>query len=168
VCAACALWNSAIAGLAGTLASVIVKSHPQPRRSVGTPKYLVSRFHMAMLQIFDDVIEACGGYRPTQFRKLVSEKGGLEAARFLLVGTNPASGFAELLLCKRLDLSMEALVTLEPWCQLFTQEELGQAKKRLADVGFSTFQPKYIDDQIDPDALGSQVVSGAELQQRLD
>ena len=101
-----------------------------------TQKYLPSRFHMAMLQIDDAAAEACPG-RSTQFRELLRDKGGLEAARFLLRDTNPASGFTELFRCKRLDLSMEALVTLEPWCQLFTQEELGQARRRLADVGFS-------------------------------
>jgi hypothetical protein len=102
-----------------------------------TQKYLPSRFHMAMLQIDDDATEACHGCRPTRFRELVSDKGGLEAARVPLSEMNSDSGFMELFRCKRLDLSMEALVTLEPWCQLFTEEELGQAKKRLADAGFS-------------------------------
>ena len=92
---------------------------------------------MAMLQIYDDVSAACDGYRPTQFRRLVTEEGGLGAARLVLHGTNPSGGFNELVRCNRLELSMEALVTKEPWCQLFTPEELGQARKRLADVGFS-------------------------------
>ena len=90
-----------------------------------------------MRQIYDDASAACKGYRPTRFRQLVIEKGGLEAARILLRGTNPASGFTELFLCKRLDLSMEALVIKHPWDQLFSAEELQEAKKRLADVGFS-------------------------------
>ena len=114
-----------------------VNPHSPVRLSVATPKYLVSRFHMAMLQISDDVTAACDGYRPTQFRQLVSEEGGLGAARFVLHGTKPSSDFKELFRCNRLELSMEVLVTQEPWCQLFTQEELGQARKRLADVGFS-------------------------------
>ena len=92
---------------------------------------------MAMLQVYDDVSAACDGYRPTQFRRLVSEEGGLAAARFFLHGTNPSDGFDELVRCNRLELSMEALVTKEPWCQLFTQEELGKARNRLVDVGFS-------------------------------
>jgi hypothetical protein len=116
---------------------VSVNPHSQVRLSVATPKYLVSRFHMAMLQISDDVTAACDGYRPTQFRRLVNEEGGLGAARFVLTGTKPSSDFKELFRCNRLELSMEVLVTQEPWCQLFTQEELGQARKRLADVGFS-------------------------------
>jgi hypothetical protein len=118
---------------------VSVNPHSPARLSVSvaTPKYLVSRFHMAMLQISDDVSAACDGYRPTQFRRLVSEEGGLGAARFVLHGTKPSSDFQELFRCNRLELSMEALVTQEPWCQLFTPEELGQARKRLADVGFS-------------------------------
>jgi hypothetical protein len=116
---------------------VSVNPHSPVRLSVATPKYLVSRFHMAMLQISDDVTAACDGYRPTQFRRLVSEEGGLGAARVVLHGTKPSSDFKELFRCNRLELSMEVLVTQEPWCQLFTQEELGQARKRLADVGFS-------------------------------
>ena len=119
------------------LPSVSVKLHSPAGLSVATPKYLVSRFHMAMLQISDDVTAACDGYRPTQFRRLVSEEGGLGAARFVLHGTKPSSDFKELFRCNRLELSMEVLVTQEPWCQLFTQEELGQARKTLADVGFS-------------------------------
>ena len=116
-----------------------VNPHSQVRLSVATPKYLVSRFHMAMLQISDDVTAACDGYRPTQFRRLVNEEGGLGAARFVLTGTKPSSDFKELFRCNRLELSMEALVTQEPWCQLFTREELDQARKRLADVGFSNW-----------------------------
>jgi hypothetical protein len=104
-------------------------------------KYLPSRFHMAMLQIYDDASAACREYQPPQFLQLVSDMGGVEAARFLLRGAEPASGFTELFRCKRLDLSMEALVTLEPWCQLFTREELGQARKRLAHVGFTKSGP---------------------------
>ena len=133
----CAVGNSAEGVYAGTLVSVNVDSHTPARPSVAAPKYLVSRFPMAMLQVYDDVSAACGGYRPTQFRRLVCEEGGLGAARFFLHETKPSSGFTELFRCNRLELSMEALVTQEPWCQLFTQEELGQARKRLADVGFS-------------------------------
>jgi len=33
---------------------------------------------------------------------------------------------------KRIDLSMEALVLKEPWSQLFTEDEIKQARRRLA------------------------------------
>ena len=98
---------------------------------------LESRFHAAMLQIYDDASAACQGYRPTRFRQLVNEKGGLEAASVLLRGTKPASGFTELFLCGHLELSMEALVLKDPWRQLFSEAELSEAKKRLDDVGYS-------------------------------
>ena len=98
---------------------------------------LEERFHAAMLQIYEDVCAACDNYRPTRFRKLVNEKGGLEAARVLLRETNPASGFTELYLCDHLELSMEALILKDPWNQLFSEAELDLARKRLADVEYS-------------------------------
>ena len=101
------------------------------------PHDLEDRFHVAMLKIYDNASAACSGYRPTRFRQLVVEIGGLATAKQLLRGKTPASGFTELFICGRLDLSMEALVLTEPWNQLFSSAELAESKRRLLEVGFS-------------------------------
>jgi hypothetical protein len=100
------------------------------------PSPLELGFDAAMLQIYDDASAACNGYRPTRFKQLVIDKGGLEAARSLLRGQTPASGFTELFLCGRLDLSLEALILKAPWNQLFSQAELAEARRRLSEVNY--------------------------------
>ena len=93
---------------------------------------LEMRFHQAMLGIYDEVTRA--GYRPTRFRQMVIELGGLLAARQLLQGDAPPSeGFVRLWEMERLDLTVESLVLQEPWCKLFSADELRTAERRLAE-----------------------------------
>ena len=70
-------------------------------------------------------------YRATRFLHMVHEKGGWETAKYLLAQPTISDGFAELWQRGRLDLTVEALVILDPWKQLFTDQEQAVARKRL-------------------------------------
>lgn len=89
------------------------------------------RFHQEMIRIYDEAARV--GYRPTRFLQMVNELGGLPAARQLLQGDWPSEGFVQLWDLGRPDLTVESLVLQEPWCKLFSADELRTAERRLAE-----------------------------------
>ncbi len=95
---------------------------------------LETRFHHKMRGLYDRSVKECN-YRPTYFLQMVVEHGGFETARRLLHARKVSDGFTTLWENGRLDLSVEAVVLQEPWSDLFTDEELAIAEKRLRDLG---------------------------------
>jgi hypothetical protein len=93
-------------------------------------------FHNEMMPIYDRAKRECG-YNATRFLQLVTENGGLNAAKTLLRSSALSDGLVELWKHKRLDLTMEALILRPPWRSLFTNEELATADTRLRDLGYS-------------------------------
>ena len=75
-------------------------------------------------------------YHPTYFLRMVVDQGGLPSAKQLLSGSRLSDGFVRLWEEQRLDLSVEALALREPWRELFTQEELDEAQRRLDGAGY--------------------------------
>jgi len=97
---------------------------------------LEDAFHQAMLGVYRRAKEECG-YKATRFVQMVTELGGLEAAKRLLHSGDISYGFEKLWELGRLDISMEALVIDPKWQDLFTEEEVATARMRLADCGYS-------------------------------
>lgn len=94
------------------------------------------RFQEEMFRIYREATKF--GYYPTYFLRMVNERGGLAAAKQLLGGGDPSSGFTRLWEEQRLDLSVEAVVLQEPWRSLFTEDELTKARRRLEELGYQT------------------------------
>jgi hypothetical protein len=93
---------------------------------------LEPEFHEEMVLIFHKS-EKATGYWPRRILQKVRKVGGLQAAReWLGPGKDLSPGLQRLAKEKRIDLSMEALVLKEPWSQLFTEDEIKQARRRLA------------------------------------
>ena len=93
---------------------------------------LETEFHEEMVSIFHKSGKATG-YWPRRFLQKVRKVGGLQAAReWLSPGKGLSPGLQRLAKEKRIDLSMEALVLKEPWSRLFTEDEIKQARRRLA------------------------------------
>ena len=67
---------------------------------------------------------------------MVNERVGYGTATYLLNKQEQSSGFTELYLLKRLDLTVEHLVLQPEWRQLFTLEELVSAQRRLDELQF--------------------------------
>ncbi len=88
------------------------------------------------MRIYDRAKGECG-YNATRFLQLVTENGGLNAAKTFLRLNALSDGLVELWKHKRLDLTMEALILHSPWRSLFTNEELATAETRLRDLGYS-------------------------------
>lgn len=92
-------------------------------------------FDEAMLDIYRRADRELGIMFKNFLDKVVT-LGGVNAAKHFL--NDPLqSGFATLWEHGRLDLTMEALVIRPEWARLFTQRELGEARKRLAEHGWA-------------------------------
>ena len=96
---------------------------------------LESAFHDEMLGVYERAKVECR-YTATRFIQMVTDHGGLAAAKMLLASPRLSEGLTRLWQERRLDISMEATVLREPWCQLFTAEELAVARKRLNELGY--------------------------------
>lgn len=76
------------------------------------------------------------GYNPTRFLQMVDNYGGPGAVHQLLKGQDGSDGFTTLWEAGRLDMSVEAMVLL-PWYQeLFAADEQDVARRRLTEHGF--------------------------------
>lgn len=94
-------------------------------------------FERAMRRLYTEALEQTG-YRAGYFLQMVSELGGLGAAKALLAPGRPThDGFTTLYLHGRLDLTVEATVLANPkFSELFTDDELHTARKRLELHGY--------------------------------
>jgi hypothetical protein len=92
-------------------------------------------FHGAMVAIYQTAKRELG-YNANRFLQMVSEHGGLAAARQLLWSDQPSDGFMTLLSHGRLDLTVEAHVLFPEYASLFTDEDLQRARDRLELYGW--------------------------------
>jgi hypothetical protein len=95
-----------------------------------------AQFHNEMIYIYESAKRECG-YNATRFLQMVTELGGLQAAKTLLRSNALSDGLVELWQRGRLDLTMEALILRSPWKSLFTSEELATAENRLRELGYT-------------------------------
>ncbi len=98
-------------------------------------KKLENKFNQEMLLIYERAKSECK-YNATRFLGMVTERGGLQAAKILLNAKHLSGGFVELWKCHRLDLTVEALVLQPEWKILFSDEERVISKKRLDELGY--------------------------------
>ena len=76
-------------------------------------------------------------YNVTIFLNMLSTKGGLATAKYLINAERPSDGYTHLYERGRLDLTVEALVVENAkWHSLFTDAELTRARQRLRAYGY--------------------------------
>ncbi len=76
-------------------------------------------------------------YNAKFFLQMVSSRGGLDTAKYLLNSPKVSDGYTALYERGRLDLTVEAMVIENPkWHELFTSEELAKARLRLKKYGY--------------------------------
>ena len=93
-------------------------------------------FHNAMVTIYQTAKKELN-YNATRFLQLVSDNGGLRAAKQLIAVDGGTDGFEVLWEHGRLDLSVEALVLEKEFRQLFTDEEITLCETRLTKYGYT-------------------------------
>ena len=96
---------------------------------------LEQAFHEAMCNVYHRARSECS-YPATRFLAMVNSQGGLATAQELLRSREISVGLKRLWECQRLDLSMENLVVSDRWTNLFTEQEIAVARKRLKDLGY--------------------------------
>jgi hypothetical protein len=96
---------------------------------------LEQQFDQAMIDIYEAAKRDIN-YTPTYFLQMVSEVGGVEAARRLLQKPDLSDGFTTLWVNQRLDLTVEAHVIKPEFRNLFTPQEIAIAEKRLKEVDY--------------------------------
>lgn len=67
---------------------------------------------------------------------MLANEGGIKTDKKLICKNGGTVGFEKLYECKRLDLSVEALVYQDKYKELFTEEEITMCKERLKEYGY--------------------------------
>jgi hypothetical protein len=80
--------------------------------------------------------KAEAGYNATYFLRMLSDYGPIDTARRLISSNQPAEGFTQLWQRRRLDLTVEAQVLRPEFKELFTDDERGTCRRRLAEYGY--------------------------------
>lgn len=75
-------------------------------------------------------------YNATRFLQLLSEKGGVQAAKILIAKDGGTYGFEMLYEHHELGLTVEAHVIKDEYKELFTDQEREICKKRLEEYGY--------------------------------
>jgi len=100
-------------------------------------KDLEKQFDLAMLEIYTRAKSEIK-YNATAFFQLLKTRGGLGTAKYLINATRPSDGYTKLYELGRLDLTVEAMIVDdEMWHDLFDQEEIEKAKRRLKTYHYS-------------------------------
>ncbi len=91
-------------------------------------------FHKDMVKIYETAHKL--GYDAKLFRKVISTKGGYEAAKGFISKPGGTTGFTRLYELKRLDLSVENLILQDKYETLFSEQEREICWSRLKEYGF--------------------------------
>ena len=93
-------------------------------------------FDQAMFGIYKAAKDEAG-YNATIFLGMLTERGGLATAKYLINASKPSDGYTALYERGRLDLTVEAMIIENrQWHELFEPEELAKARKRLNDYHY--------------------------------
>lgn len=101
-----------------------------------TKSLLEKQFDTAMMEIYTRA-KSEAGYNASIFHQLLVRQGGLFTAKQLINDRKESTGYTELFLRKRLDLTVEAVVYDNPkWHPLFDKDELHKINMRLKKYGY--------------------------------
>jgi hypothetical protein len=89
----------------------------------------------AMLDIYRRAKKEAG-YNATIYLQLVTDRGALETALFLIHRSEPSDGYTALYERGRLDLTVEAMVLRPEWRDIFSDSDRAVSRQRLEDYRF--------------------------------
>jgi hypothetical protein len=92
-------------------------------------------FQNEMISISQKAKKECN-YNPSRFLVMVERDGGWETAKKLVNNKDLSDGFISLWEADRLDLTVEALIMRDEWQDLFSADDIRNAKKKLSDCGY--------------------------------
>lgn len=91
-------------------------------------------FHQNMLQVYEKAKDH--DYFATYFKGMLDQHGGVETAKRLPGKSEPQTGLFRLWELKKLDSSVEAAVIQERFQELFTDQEVSEARKRFQELNY--------------------------------
>lgn len=95
-----------------------------------------TQFDRAMLEVYHRARDEAG-YNATIFLQMLMDNKGVRTAKTLINAAKPSDGYTALYMRGRLDLTVEALVIEDGrWHQLFTDDELMRARRRLKEYRY--------------------------------
>jgi hypothetical protein len=98
---------------------------------------LKAEFQAAMFNIYR-VAKDEAKYPANVFLKMITDRGGLDTAKYLINAPKESDGYTALYERGRLDLTVEAVVVEnKKWHVLFVPEEIEKARKRLIRYGYT-------------------------------
>lgn len=98
---------------------------------------LQDQFEGAMFDIYRRA-KAEAGYPATIFLQMLTRRGGLDTAKYLINQPLESDGYTHLYQRGRLDLTVEAVVVEQAqWHPLFAAEEIERARTRLMKFGYN-------------------------------
>lgn len=96
----------------------------------------IQAFDGAMFEIYRRA-KSEAGYTANVFLQMISDKGGLATAKYLINASKPSDGYTHLYLRGRLDLTVEAMIIENArWHPLFEPSEIDRARRRLEDYHY--------------------------------
>jgi hypothetical protein len=95
---------------------------------------LEDQFDQAMIGVYENAKDH--EYYATYFKRMIDQYGGVQAAKRLLAKQEIQEGLMKLWGMHLLGQSMEALVIQERFQPLFTEAEIGEARRRLEELGY--------------------------------
>lgn len=117
------------------------------------PTTLEKELHVALHGTVEAALKR--GYRPTYFIQMLEREGGLKTAKRLIASGSPQKGLFTLQGLGLLGESMEAIMLQDRFRQLFTEEELAEARRRLEELGyFATSEPVNVPTSSTPSRPG--------------
>jgi hypothetical protein len=97
---------------------------------------VTDNFDAAMFDIYRRA-KAELGYSANIFLGMLTDRGGIATAKYLINSTKPSDGYTYLFEHQRLDLTVEATVVENlVWHPLFEPEEVEKARRRLVAYGY--------------------------------
>jgi hypothetical protein len=97
---------------------------------------LEDEFTQAMFDIYRRAKDEAK-YLANIFLQMVTDRGGLDTARYLINQPRPSDGYTHLYERGRIDLTVEAMIVENSkWHPLFVPEELDKARRRLVEYGY--------------------------------
>ena len=97
------------------------------------------QFDAAMYRVWQRAKDECN-YNASYFLRMLEAMGGVATAKSLLAKSTLSSGYTELWLRGRLDITVECVVLNKAFRSLFNEEELATARRRLTESDFDATQ----------------------------
>lgn len=91
---------------------------------------LEKKFHEALVRTNEISIKQCR-HNPRRIKRMMAEMGAVQTAKMLMTSDPSTSGYLNMAECGCLDITIEATMLHPEFAPLFTEKELGEARRRL-------------------------------------